>query len=28
MVRARVALVTEETVQVLRLQAFEHAVRV
>ena len=28
MVRARVALVTEETVQVLRLQAFEYAARV
>ncbi len=27
MVRGRVALVTQETVQVLRLQAFEHAVR-
>jgi tRNA(Ile)-lysidine synthase len=28
MVRGRVALVTQETVRVLRLQAFEHAVRV
>jgi tRNA(Ile)-lysidine synthase len=27
MVRGRVALVTEETIRVLRLQAFDHAVR-